>query len=101
MLARGADTGGRAGPDGRDQGLKFARRPPIEPAARFPAPSPHGGPEAETVRRVTIIPGGLSRVPHRQRGDCIGINFVSYSATQIVFTLNDWYREPGGRVDRA
>jgi hypothetical protein len=28
-------------------------------------------------------------------GDCIGINFVSYSATQIVFTLNDWYRTPG------
>ncbi len=27
-------------------------------------------------------------------GDCIGINFVSYSATQIVFTLGDWYRDP-------
>jgi len=27
-------------------------------------------------------------------GDCIGINFVSYSNTQIVFTLNDWYRDP-------
>jgi hypothetical protein len=28
-------------------------------------------------------------------GDCIGVNFVSYSNTQIAFTFNDWYREPG------
>ena len=27
-------------------------------------------------------------------GDCIGLNFVSYSSTQIVFTLGDWYRDP-------
>lgn len=28
-------------------------------------------------------------------GDCIGLNFISYSSTHIVFTLGDWYRVPG------
>jgi hypothetical protein len=27
-------------------------------------------------------------------GDCIGINFVSYAPTKIVFILGDWYRLP-------
>jgi len=33
-------------------------------------------------------------------GDCIGLNFVSYSATKIVFTLGDWYRLPDSLFGR-
>ena len=34
-------------------------------------------------------------------GDCIGINFTSYSDTRIVFTLGDWYRVPGNLQGRV
>ena len=29
-------------------------------------------------------------------GDCVGLNIVSYSKTQIVFTFGSWYQAPGG-----